>query len=275
MTVLSCPVCHTGLRREEKRYVCERGHGFDLARQGYVNLLLSSQRPSKAPGDSAAMLADRRAFLEAGHYQPLRARLLERLEHLRGGCASPLQQVLDLGCGEGYYSAACAESGGGARRVFALDIAKPALALAARRSADVVWCVGNSRALPFFDESLDVVLNIFCCPHPAETRRVLRPGGALLLVGPGPGHLQELRRVLYDTVRVQESNAPARVLEQGFAPVHSETLDYSFTVSGPAILQLARMTPHYWKAPAHGRARLERLESLTVRADFALRELVR
>lgn len=268
MNALCCPVCRGALRREQKRYACELGHGFDLARQGYVNLLLSSQRPSKAPGDSAEMLADRRAFLDAGFYQPLRERVVERLDRLRGASARP-QQVLDLGCGEGYYSAALVAP---ERDVYALDIAKPALAIAARRSDEVVWCVGNSRALPFFDGSLDVVLNIFCCPHPAESRRVLAGQGSLLLVGPGPAHLEELRRILYDSVRVQESSTLARVQEQGFKPRHTETLSYSFTIEGPAIAQLARMTPHYWRANAGGRERLDNTEQLTVRADFVVQE---
>ena len=266
MTILSCPVCRAALLREDTRYACANGHGFDRARQGYVNLLLSSQRPSKAPGDSAAMLADRRAFLDAGFYDPLRRRIVERLDTLRG---DGVQRVLDLGCGEGYYSAGLTDA---ARDVYALDIAKPALALAARRNPQVTWCVGNSRALPFFDDSLDVVLSIFCCPHPAQTRRVLRADGVLLLVGPGPSHLEELRAILYDTVRTQHSQTPERLREQGFVRSHSEILDYRFTLDGVAIGQLARMTPHYWRAPAHGRARLEGIDTLTLRADFVIQE---
>jgi 23S rRNA (guanine745-N1)-methyltransferase len=268
MTTLRCPVCSKDLHAGSKNYACEAGHSFDIARQGYVNLLLSSQRPSAAPGDSAAMIADRRAFLDAGHYLPLRecvGRQLDRLQSARARL-----QVLDLGCGEGYYTAAFA--GPEARQVYALDIAKPALAIAAKRSEAVTWCVGTSRALPFHDRSLDVVLNIFCRPHIAETRRVLKEDGVLLLVGPGVDHLEELRAVLYDNVVKQESHSAEEVLAGGFELRHTETLEYEFTVEGPAIGQLARMTPHYWRAPQAGRERLEALPALTTRAHFHIQE---
>jgi 23S rRNA (guanine745-N1)-methyltransferase len=269
MTALRCPVCSQDLLAGPTNYACTAGHSFDVARQGYVNLLLSSQRPSKAPGDSAEMIADRRAFLEAGHYLPLRecvGRRLELLQSTRTGL-----RVLDLGCGEGYYTAAFA--GHPARQVYALDIAKPALAIGAKRSKDVTWCVGTSRALPFHDRSLDVVLNIFCRPHIGETTRVLKEDGVLLLVGPGVDHLTELRAVLYDTVVKQDSHSIDDVSQGGFIARHTQTLDYEFTVEGPAIGQLARMTPHYWRAPQAGRERLEALTTLTTRAQFTIQEL--
>jgi 23S rRNA (guanine745-N1)-methyltransferase len=272
MTALRCPVCGNDLHPEPKSYACSAGHRFDIARQGYVNLLLSSQRPSKAPGDSAEMIADRRAFLEAGHYQPLRDRIdahVDRLQHERGGLAA-----LDLGCGEGYYTAAFARAQDSQRELFALDISKPALAIAARRSAAVTWCVGTSRALPFHDRSLDAVLNIFCRPHIAETKRVLKGNGVLLLAGPGIDHLHELRAVLYDNVVRQESHSTEDVSNGGFVLKSSEMLDYEFTVEGAAIGQLARMTPHYWRAPQAGRERLQALATLTTRASFIIQEFV-
>lgn len=275
MTVLRCPVCQVDLLHEEKRYACSAGHSFDIARQGYVNLLLSSQRPSKAPGDSAEMIADRRDFLDAGFYQPLRDRIIANLDELKNSNTSkPLdhpQRILDLGCGEGYYTTAFADLSN--RQVFALDISKPALAIAARRNQSVTWCVGNSRALPFHDGSLDIVLNIFCRPHETETLRVLRDDGVLLLVGPGPAHLTELREVLYENVIVDDSHSLTNALSKGFSLTHTETLNFTFTVSGAAIGHLARMTPHYWRAPQAGRQRLENLETLTVRAEFILQEL--
>lgn len=268
-TALRCPVCKTDLQRSDNSYRCDNGHGFDIARQGYVNLLLSSQRPSKAPGDSAEMLADRRVFLDGGHYAPLRERVIERLQALRASHENN-QRVLDLGCGEGYYTAALAQDG---REVFALDIAKPALALAARRSSAVTWCVGTSRALPFHDHSLDVVLNIFCRPHARETQRVLREGGALLMAGPGSGHLQQLREILYDQVHNDDSHTLAELQRDGYTLQHSETLGFDFTLERAAIGQLARMTPHYWRAAPERRQRLDDLERLELRAEFVLQEL--
>ncbi len=229
--------------------------------------------PSKTPGDNAAMLADRHAFLDAGFYQPLRDRIAARLAQLQSGLshaeASREHTVLDLGCGEGYYTAALTEPN---RKVFGLDIAKPALALAAKRDKAITWCVGTSRALPFHDNSLDVVISIFCRPHFAETRRVLRAGGTLLSAGPGPDHLRELRDLLYETVyeKTKPDNSPEN--PQDFVPTHSDTLNYAFTLHGEQIAQLARMTPHYWRAPLARRAQLENISELTLQADFLLQE---
>lgn len=267
-SILRCPVCGADLLRSEKTYRCENNHSFDIARQGYVNLLLSSHRPSKSPGDSAEMIADRRAFLDAGFYAPLRNRIAELIAHLQQSIAHT-QNILDLGCGEGYYTAQFAEADN--RRVFGLDIAKPALAIAARRSGKVTWCVGNSRALPFHDQRFDAVLNIFCRPHWREIQRVLRDNGVLIFVGPGQQHLRELREALYENVSTHDDESPAAATQNGFEQTQMETLEFPLTLQQPAIVQLARMTPHYWRASAERRAQLEQLENLSVCAEFVIR----
>lgn len=268
-SILRCPVCSADLARVEKAYRCINNHSFDIARQGYINLLLSSQRPSKAPGDSAEMIADRRAFLDAGFYAPLRARIVEQLAQWQS-TLDHHQQILDLGCGEGYYTVAFAEAL--YRNVVGLDISKPALAVAARRSDKVTWCVGNSRALPLHDKYFDTVLNIFCRPHWREIARVLRDDGVLLFVGPGANHLRELREVLYENVTTHESETFDDAAANGFEQPQTETLEFPLVLQQPEIMQLARMTPHYWRATAERRAHLEQLETLSVRAEFMLRE---
>lgn len=217
---------------------------------------------SKHPGDSADMLNDRHAFLEAGFYQPLRDRLVEILAQLQTSRESE-QAILDLGCGEGYYTSAMAAVN---RHVYGLDIAKPALVLAAKRNHDITWCVGTSRALPFHDNALDIVTNIFCRPHIAEIQRVLRDDGSLVIAGPGPNHLRGLREALYETVKTE--TIQDNLL--GFTLIDSETLDYEFTANRERLMQLARMTPHYWRAPQSRRESLESIEELTLHADFLL-----
>lgn len=260
MSILSCPVCKNDLTAEPKRYVCANNHSFDIAKQGYVNLLLSSQMASKHPGDSAEMLADRHAFLEAGFYQSLRNRIVELIAKSQATQIDE-QTVLDLGCGEGYYTIAMTAP---KRNVYALDIAKPALTTAAKRSKEIIWCVGTSRALPFHDNTLDVITNIFCRPHLSEIQRVLRDNGVLLTAGPGPNHLRELRELLYETVKTETVQHEL----SGFVLVDSEILSYEFTVDRGHLMQLARMTPHYWRAPQSRRDRLENIEELTLHAEF-------
>lgn len=98
----SCPLCHAPLSRRDNSYICPQRHQFDLAKEGYVNLLPVQFKRSRDPGDSAEMMQARRAFLDAGHYQPLRDAIRDFL------CLAAPECLLDIGCGEGYYTHAFA-----------------------------------------------------------------------------------------------------------------------------------------------------------------------
>lgn len=102
-----CPLCHAPLAQTDKSYACPQGHRFDMAKEGYVNLLPVQHKRSRDPGDSAEMMQARRAFLDAGHYQPLRDAVAAKLAALLPAGAT---SVLDIGCGEGYYTAAFAQT---------------------------------------------------------------------------------------------------------------------------------------------------------------------
>ena len=131
----SCPLCHAPLTHSDKSYTCPQGHQFDMAKEGYVNLLPVQHKRSRDPGDSAEMMQARRAFLDAGHYLPLRETVAQMLNDILPGSATAM---LDIGCGEGYYTARFA---GIAREkgalTFGLDVSKVAIRAAAKRYADV------------------------------------------------------------------------------------------------------------------------------------------
>ena len=88
--------CHMALLREERRLLCPRGHSFDVARSGYINLLQPQERRSKHPGDTAAAVAGRRRLHDRGVTEPL----LRAIEEIVA--ASPGDVVLDAGCGDGF-----------------------------------------------------------------------------------------------------------------------------------------------------------------------------
>lgn len=140
----SCPLCHQPLSREKNSYICPQRHQFDMAKEGYVNLLPVQHKRSRDPGDSAEMMQARRAFLDAGHYQPLRdaivAQLRERLD-------DKATAVLDIGCGEGYYTHAFADALPEIT-TFGLDVSKVAIKAAAKRYPQVTFCVASSHRLP-------------------------------------------------------------------------------------------------------------------------------
>jgi len=191
--MLLCTVrtCHLPLRREARRFVCERGHAFDIARSGYVNLLQPNERRSRAPGDTAAAVAARRRIAELAPMPPLfsgRQALLP-VPPPRQARVPDLHSVLDVGCGDGYWLASI-----DAEERVGVDISVPAIEAAAKRYPSFFFVVANAdRFLPFSDASFDAVISITARRNSSEFRRVLRDDGRLLVAVPAPDDLIELR----------------------------------------------------------------------------------
>jgi 23S rRNA (guanine745-N1)-methyltransferase len=186
--MLLCPVrdCHRPLLRQEKRFSCERGHVFDIARSGYVNLLQPQDRRSKHPGDSKEASLARRNLHERGVTRPLFDAIAQML------CATPRDAVLDAGCGEGFYLGSLSEATG--CQAHGIDISVPAIELASRRYKDAQWIVANAdRFIPFADRSFSIILSVTARRNVAEFPRVLREGGRVLIGIPAPDDLIELR----------------------------------------------------------------------------------
>ena len=186
MVTLICPVrnCGAPLERRERSLVCERGHSFDRARSGYYNLLQPQDRRSKNPGDPREAVEARRRLLETGYGEAL---LTALLAEIRPGMA-----ILDVGCGEGFYLGRIA--GERTAEAHGLDLSAPAVDLAARRHPEATWVVANAdRFLPYAPGSFDRVLSVDARLHPEEMRRVLAPGGRLIVAVPAADDLLELR----------------------------------------------------------------------------------
>lgn len=267
MTPLRCPLCPLPLDISEKTARCANGHSFDRAREGYWHLLPVQQKNSRDPGDDAAMVAARQAFLDAGHYGPLREALCAAVAPL-----AP-RRLLDSGCGEGWYTAALRtvmpeHDGAG---ITALDISKHAIRRAARRAGDITWLVASSMTLPLPDASVDVITALFTPLSLAECARVLTPGGHLIVVAPGEKHLWELRAALYEEVRPHVPEKWLAQTDADFTLAHA--VEVSFTVQlhdHAGVQQLLTMTPHYWRAPRERREAVAALDALAVQADFRL-----
>ena len=202
--MLVCPVrrCHLPLVRDNKRVVCPRGHSFDVARSGYINLLQPQDRRSKHPGDTAAVVQARRRLHDRGITEPL---LLAIAEMLHATCNDI---VLDAGCGDGVYLGTLAREVG--FDAHGIDISIPAIDSAARRYPKCQWIVANAdRFIPYADHSFSIVLSITARMNAVEFRRVLRNDGRLLVVIPATDDLIELRGAGRDRLpRTVESFAP-------------------------------------------------------------------
>ncbi|TKI08199.1 23S rRNA (guanine(745)-N(1))-methyltransferase [Martelella alba] len=268
MHVYQCPLCRLPLSPGAGFWHCPQAHRFDCAREGYVNLLPVQFKRSKTPGDNQAMMRARRAFLDAGYYQPMRDAAMAMITGLQTAAKA---RWLDIGCGEGYYTSALetALAGrGGDIQAYGLDIAKPAVRAAAKRYPRVRFCVASSQRLPFVDHGLDGVLRIYAPCNPAEVYRVLTPDGLLVTVAPGPRHLYQLKERIYSQVMLH----PLRdEVLPGFTAAAERRLRFELVLPGTAAGELLLMTPFAWKATPEIITALTALPKFVCETDFILR----
>jgi 23S rRNA (guanine745-N1)-methyltransferase len=237
---LRCPICEQSLRRAERALRCPRGHSFDMAKQGYADL--SAGRLPHV-GDTAEMVADRAAFLAAGHYDFIATAL--------AAAAPGTGLIVDAGTGTGHYlgrvlDAAPATTGLG------LDVSKPALRRAARahpRAATVLadlW-----RPLPIVDGAAAAILDVFAPRNGAEFRRVLRKEGVLLVVTPAAEHLHELVTA-HGLIRVAPDKASrvSEALDEHFTRESATPLCQTMQLSAAEARTLIGMTPSARHVPA-------------------------
>ncbi|WP_231759892.1 23S rRNA (guanine(745)-N(1))-methyltransferase [Microbulbifer elongatus] len=268
--IWQCPHCREPLHLEQRSWRCGNGHSFDQAKEGYVNLLPVQQKRSREPGDSAEMLNARRRFLEAGHYRPLAEAIGAQLSSLASDDGA--QVLMDLGCGEGYYTRALESGGWPASSLYGIDIAKAGVRLAAKKQPQAHFAVASSFHLPVAEASVDAVLRVFA-PGPAtELCRVLKPGGVLLDVSPGPDHLWSLKSRLYE--KPQQHSVPAAIT--GFTLQNEMRCEFPLRIDGAeAVKDFLTMTPFAWKGNNAARLQLEAETSLELEADFLLRRMTR
>ncbi|RLM18540.1 23S rRNA (guanine(745)-N(1))-methyltransferase [Brenneria alni] len=261
-----CPLCQQPLQRIGAQWSCGR-HSFDCAKEGYVNLLPVQFKRSKQPGDSAEMMQARRQFLDAGHYQPLRDYITQRINEILPHAAAAL---LDIGCGEGYYTAALAAclKQGRAISVYGLDVSKTAIQRAAKRYRQVDYCVASSQRLPFNDQSLDAILKIYAPCNDAELQRTVKAGGWIITVSPGPRHLYQLKAEVYDQVQLHSIRDEAL---SGFQLIDQQTLAYPMQLSGQEGAALLQMTPFAWRATPEVSKKLQGAIHFTCETDFIIR----
>ncbi|WP_094751502.1 23S rRNA (guanine(745)-N(1))-methyltransferase [Psychromonas sp. CD1] len=243
MHAFICPLCHTSFLTKNNTKICQNNHHFDIAKEGYLNLLPVQAKSSKNPGDNKKMMQARRAFLNSEGYRPMADKLCELVTKKLLGKSAP--HILDLGCGEGYYTNLLANSLSPEAHVSALDISKVAIRYAAKRYKTISFCVASAYAVPLVDSSLDAIIRIYAPSLESELQRLIKPGAYLFTVTPAPRHLFQLREKIYTHVNehISSHNAPL-----GFHKVDSVNVNYILSIDNAQILHdLIQMTPFAWK----------------------------
>lgn len=265
-----CPLCHQSLQLDGQIWLCVNNHRFDRAKEGYVNLMPVQHKKSKNPGDNQMMMQARRQFLESGHYQPLRdaiAIIINKQFPKRNDTLS----LLDIGCGEGYYTGYIAEALNQNRQfaIYGLDISKVAVRFAAKRYPAVHFCVASSYRLPFDDNSINAILRIYAPCQASELNRVIcHEEGIMITVTPAPRHLFQLKELIYQTAQPHDE-----VIEkiEGFELIDEQRLGYLMKLSGLEAVSLLQMTPFAWKASEKLIAKLSKKRDFHCETDFFIR----
>lgn len=251
---LLCPICSGRLEKQDKAYRCPRQHSFDIARQGHVNLLPVQAKRSLNPGDTRQQVISRREFLDGGFYAPIADALCAMAK--AQGCGGP---ILDVGCGEGYYSAKLAEAL--QAELTGLDISKEAVRYAAGRYKNAQWLCASAAHLPVESGSVGLLTSLFALTVPEEFLRVLRPDGAYIQVLAAEDHLLGLKNIIYPELTHKEKFTTPEL--PGFTLVQSKAVKFTFTVEREQVQNLLSMTPHVYRITKEGAARLAETKALT------------
>ena len=259
--MIICPVCNKKMVKIDRKYICEGNHNFDISKYGHVNLLLSNQKNSKVPGDNKEMVLSRKNYLEKGYYEGISNGVNEIILN---NIKNEEVKILDIGCGEGYYTNRLKEKldkSNIKNQIVGIDISKEAIVSAAKSYKNIEWIVASASSLPIEDESLDFIICMFAKIIPEEKMRTLKKGGKLIVVSTGENHLLQLKEVVYDSVR-KEFYSPVEDLKL-FS--HLETINIKYEteiLEKESIENLFNMTPYRWRSPQKGVEKLFGLNKL-------------
>lgn len=275
-TLFQCPNCSKPLKQGEKQYFCPNGHSFDIAKQGYVNLLLSGHIGAGKPGDDKDMIKSRREFLDRGYYEEFSNTLNNiviktlAIDKVQGDGVS----IFDAGCGEGYYISRLKSRLEGLYKhketdIYGIDVSKPAIQYAAGRDKSIRFAVASTYHVPIQPESVDCILCIFAPRDEQEFRRILKPSGRLLVAAPGPRHLYSLREFLYES---PDAIGQKGTVGEGFMLLEHQkvTYDINFNSTEDAF-NLFKMTPYSRHAGAETENKLKAAGEFKTEVDINIR----
>jgi len=268
MSIIICPNCKSLLQQFERTLKCPNGHSFDFSKQGYVNLLLANQKKKISPGDNKIMLDARAAFLSAGYYDFLLNHIESIIDSIKIFSSSNdgVLQLLDLGCGTGYYTQNLFEQK--SLNKTGIDISKIGIAKAATNDKNSTYIVGSVFNLPIRDESVDLALNIFAPVCLDELKRVLKPNGYFIKIIPTGDHMKEVAEQVYEEFIPHQSLIKEEIVsDASFRIIKIKELKRNIVLSEQDLINFITMTPYLYKFK---KEQLKQLKELSVTVSFEM-----
>lgn len=263
MNHIICPKCKKPLKIQSQSLKCADNHCFDIAKEGYANLLLAN-KSGNLIGDSRDMAKARKEFLSKDYYGILADELSKIISSYN--ITSPL--ICDVCCGEGYYSSLLAQAMPHSI-VYGFDISKEMIRLAAKRKSGAEYFVANMTSLPLEDKCADIVLHLFAPFNENEIFRILKNKGLLISVSPGKKHLLALKKVLYDKAYLNEEN---EISCEHLVLSEKKNISSKIRITSPEdISALFKMTPYYYHCPKAGYDKLNELKTLETEIEFDIK----
>lgn len=242
MPAMRCPRCQSAFALNGASLVCENRHTYDLSRRGYINL--APAHDQNAEKYDAELFDSRRLIFEHGFYLPV-------AEAIAAAMPEGPVNVLDAGCGEGYYARLLAQRFPLAQFV-GLDISRDAVTAAAKEQSPANWMVADLKHIPFADDSADVLLDVLTPADYAEFGRVLKPEGLIIKVVPGADYLYEVRKAVAPWLRSGDSYDNARVvshMKEHADILQEKELRITRELTAEESRAFLRMTPMTFSVP--------------------------
>lgn len=266
MDIIKCPNCSHQLNKDEHSLRCSNGHSFDIAKEGYINLILPHQKKKLNSGDNKIMIEAREQFLSHGYYDFLIS-TIEEICQIEHNTKHKHKQLLDLGCGNGYYTRHFYNNNTSIHKT-GIDISKVAITKAAKKDNTSSYLVASNFDIPIIDNSVDILVNVFAPCNLVEIIRVLRKDGLFIKVIPVNNHMSEIANLVYETFIEHKSDIADEITAlEGLTVVSTKEIIKEITVQKTDIQNLVKMTPYYYK---FSEEQFKQLDEMSVTLSFQI-----
>ncbi|MGL4696078.1 methyltransferase domain-containing protein [Enterococcus larvae] len=251
-----CPICHSSFLQKDYALICTENHRFDLSKKGTLYFLKTHVQTDY----DQQMFTHRQAMIKSGMYENMLAEIAPYMDDK--------EIVLDVGCGEGSFLTELSKLST-AKKKIGFDISKEGIYLATNQPVDAFWCAADLTNLPFADQSVDCILNIFSPSHYKEFERVLKPGGQVVKIVPETGYLKELRTAFFPNDQKKQTYSNQKVIDkfsESMKLIADKRITTVFDIPEERRLDLLEMSPLEWQADPEIKAGLKKqpLKKITV-----------